>query len=46
MATCCEPGEVLPLATPIFFTGFKYSAQFSIELSLFHCVADFLRAEN
>ena len=25
---------------------FKYSAQFSIELSLFHCVADFLRAEN
>lgn len=21
MATCCEPGEVLPLAAPIFFTG-------------------------
>lgn len=21
MAICCEPGEVLPLAAPIFFTG-------------------------
>ena len=21
MATCCKPGEVLPLAAPIFFTG-------------------------